>query len=193
MLRRRVLEALAVIALLFVLVPASRLLLEAAFYPWARSFGLWPVLVGTWRGEMQGPAGTTPVFLELQSRFMGSSSVRHLEPIGGRLRWCHAPRAIRDFTLRGDADAWRGTRFTVAVDAQDVLGSDELPDKIAAEWRGDTIEATGTLWRRSTNTASAEATRSRAQLAGVPQVRYVLRRGAEAEFVAACSALADAE
>lgn len=187
MLRQRVRKPLAVMALVVALVLTSRLLFEAVFYPWARSFGLWPVLVGTWHGEMHGPAGTTPVFVELRSRYMGSSSVRHLQPIGGRLRWCHAPAAIRDYTLRGDVGDWRGTRFEVAVDATEGQAPGEAPDEITAEWRGDTIEATGTLWRRGGHTASAEATRGSAYSAEVPQVRYVLRRGAESEFVAVCS------
>lgn len=186
MLRRHVLRALAVMALLFVLVPASRMLLEALFYPWARSFGLWPVLVGSWRGEMHGPAGTTPVFIELRSRFMGSSDIRHIEPIGGRLRWCDGRAAIRDYAVRGDVQTWRGYRFRIVIDGDGGQTSSESPDDVVAEWRGDIIEGTGRLWRHG-RTASAEATRGSAYSDGAPRVSYVLRRGEEDEFVAACS------
>lgn len=188
MLRRRVVKALAVVALLFVLVPTSRMLLEALFYPWARSFTLWPVLVGDWHGAMQGSAGATPVFIELRSAFMGSSDMRHLQPIIGRMRWC-AGTMIRDYTIRGDVETWRGTRFRIAVDGMGGRESGESPDELAGEWRGDTIQATGRLWPNG-GTASAEVTRGSEHSDRAPDVRYVLRRGEESEFVAACSSAA---
>jgi len=181
---RHLRKAAGVFALLLVLVPAGRLLFEAAFYPWARSFGLWPVLVGSWQGEMRGASGASPVFLEIESTFFFASSTRHLTPIDGRLRWCDEG-TIRDYDIDGNVDDWRGTRFTLAVYGTGGRESGQSPDRLAAEWRDDTIEATGTLWRQG-GTAAAEAARGAARGEEAPRVRYSLRRGTEDDFLAAC-------
>lgn len=66
-------------------------------------------------GEMHGSVGATPVFIELRSKFMASSDVRHLDPIEGRLRWCDGSGAIRDYAIRCDVQTWRGYRFRIAI------------------------------------------------------------------------------
>jgi hypothetical protein len=160
------------------------LLLEMARAPWARSLGLWPTLAGDWTGEVEtADRGITPVFFAIR----GWVPKRGRPSIEGRARFCDRSDAIRDFEISGRPDNWGGTRFRVSMSSAVERDSRLGPGELQGEWQGDAIRAAGALISRGP-VATAEVSRS-SPPESPPQVRYALRRGSEADFLAACQRL----
>lgn len=159
---------------------AAFAVLDAAFAPWMRSFGLWPTLTDNWHGEMHAPnGGVSFVYLEIRGVRLQRGS-----HIYGRAKWCDEAGRISDYEISGRPENWRGTHFSLSttgiVDREDGVS----PGELQGEWRGEEIHATGTLVSHS-RTATA-STSEASQSASAARVRYTLRRGSEAAFLAAC-------
>ena len=107
--------------------------------------------------------------------------------IEGRARLCDRSNEIRDFTISGRPDNWRGTRFHVSMSSAVEQDSRLGPGELQGEWKGDAIRATGVLVSHGP-VATAEVSRSSGPEVP-PQVHYALRRGSEGDFLAACQRL----
>jgi hypothetical protein len=178
---RALVRAAAFVVLLVVALMAA----EIPFVPWARSFGLWPTLTGSWFGASSSTAGNGAfVYLELTG---GMSSGSRRQPfMGGRAKWCGPGNTIHDYDLFGEPDNWRGTRFH--LEARNVVEQPFGPvlSQLRGQWNRDEINAEGVVIVR-TSAASATATRGAVTTTPSPTVvHYVLRRGHEHDFVAAC-------
>jgi hypothetical protein len=159
-------------------------LLETPFAPWARSFGLWPTLTGDWHGEVTGPDGrSSPIYLE----------IRHALPIGrcrdcaslfeGRAKTCERRGSIREVDISGSVDNWSGSRFRFQLSRSDDFSA-KGPGEVRGEWKGDAIHAAADLVTYGSS-AAAEAFRGEDR-PSAPQIRYILGRGTENDFVSAC-------
>jgi len=158
------------------------ILLEMASAPWARSLGLWPTLTGDWTGQIETADGRSrPVFFAIR----GWVPRRGRASIEGRARLCERGGSIRDFEISGRPDNWRGTRFHISMSSEHDSGL--VPGELQGEWVGGEVRAAGPLVSRGA-VATATAEESRAPEAR-PQVHYTLRRGSEADFLAACQQL----
>jgi hypothetical protein len=169
------------VAVAGIAIAAVVTMLEAPFAPWARSFGMWPTLTGNWSGTLEAPDGRTqPILLAIG----GGVHRRGSTYIDGRARICDHHGAIREFEISGRPDNWRGTRFHLSF--RPVMDDDIAPGPgdLRGEWNGDDIRATSTIVSRAP-TATAEASRS-SPAQGPPEARYVLRRGTDGDFLAAC-------
>jgi hypothetical protein len=156
--------------------------LELPLTPWARSMGLWPTLTGEWNGELRTADGHIhPVYLEIR----GGLRNRGRSYIDGRAKICVGTK-IHDFNVYGRNDNWRGTRFHLSLSRVSVPGPDQVPDGMQGEWSNDDLRGIGQLVSTSP-TATASATRSSAP-PPPPLVRYILHRGTETAFLAACGA-----
>ncbi len=158
--------------------------LTVAGAPWAWSFGLWPTLAGDWTGTLESPdGGAQPVFFAIRGDV--PRRLRGRVRIDGRARLCEGSDAIRPYELSGGPDNWRGTKFHMSMSSDHDAGLG--PGDLQGEWEGDAIRATGVVVSRGP-VATAEATRE-SGVEAPTQVRYLLRRGSENEFLAACRAL----
>jgi hypothetical protein len=143
---------------------------------------MWPTLAGDWTGRIERPDGRSqPIFFTIR----GDLPRRGRPSIDGRARVCDQSGAVRDFALTGGPDNRRGTRFHISfrpvVDSDVAPGPGDLP----GEWNGgDDIHGASTFVSRAP-VAIAEASDSSPPQAP-PEARYVLRRGNEADFLAAC-------
>jgi hypothetical protein len=189
-------RALVRIALVFIgvfcLVLAGHGVLEMALTPWARSFGLWRTLTGEWYGALRRPDGqSVPLYVALTGGLRitrgGGTDRTYIE---GRARVCDGPAVIRDYTLHGRPDGWRGRSFSLGT----ALITEPPPPMrlgdLVGEWTDDTLRLAGAEVSTAM-TQTAEATRSSpppptssARFELVPV--HELRRGTEAEFLAAC-------
>jgi len=153
--------------------------------PWMRSFGLWPTLTGSWTGTLETRDGARS-FVHFDIRGEIFSGTRHIrgDNIDGTVRWCDGSGQIQDYAISGDPDNWRGTRFHLSTRSLVDREGGQSPTAIAGEWNGDEIRAVGVLIAHG-RSATAWATRS-ARSPEPPAVRITLRRGSEAEFLAAC-------
>jgi hypothetical protein len=176
---RAIRRALLTVVLAGVGVFAAYLLLDAAFAPWMRSFGLWPTLTGNWHGELETADGVSFVYFEIRGvrRQRGSD-------IHGHAKWCDGSGRIWDYEISGRPNNWRGTRFSLSTRSVVERESGVSPAELQGEWRGDEIHATGALVSH-TRTATASASET-ARPASAPPVRYTLRRGSETAFLTAC-------
>jgi hypothetical protein len=182
--RRAVLRIGALLVVAGLVTVAVAVLLEAPFAPWARSFGLWSTLTGDWTGTVEtAPGRTRPVFLAIR----GGLPRRGRAYIDGRARLCDGRDAIREFEITGAPDNWRGTKFHLSMRSVVEHDAQPAPGDLQGEWDGDEVRAAGALVSRSA-VATAEASES-SPTEAPPQARWALRRGTEAEFLAACRAL----
>jgi hypothetical protein len=163
--------------------------MEVPMAPWMRSFGLWPTLTGTWHGMLETPSGRRSLmYFDIQGEVF-SAGRRYIRGnnIRGSARWCDGSGQIRDYEISGDVDNWRGTRFHLSTRSVVDREDGEWPTAIQGDWSGDEIRTTGVLVSHS-RTATATATRS-SRSPGPPPIRITLRRGSEADFLAACGRL----
>ena len=165
---------------------AASIALEVPIAPWMRSFGWWPTLTGTWHGTLETADGReSPVYFDIQGEVLGGT--RHVGNIRGSARWCDRSGSIRDYEISGDPDNWRGTRFRLSTTSVIEREDGRSPAALRGEWSGDEIRATGVLVSHG-RTAVASATRS-SRTPEPPAIRITLRRGSEADFLAACGHL----
>jgi hypothetical protein len=160
---------------------------EVAFVPWARSFGLWPTLTGSWVSAPSPADGRASfVYVELT----GGAGYRGRPYINGRALWCEPGGTIHDYEIFGSPDNWRGTVFHLSTRSVVERPFGRLLSQLRGQWNGDEIRAEG-LVISGARVATAEAVASSSALTTAPpDVRpYVLRRGREQEFVAACTRL----
>jgi hypothetical protein len=181
--RRRVVRGVLKLIAVGVLFAAYLLVLEIPFAPWIRSFGLWPTLTGTWHGQLETSNGrTTSVYFDIDGRLD-----RHGTWISGTARWCDGSGDIRDYRIHGDVDNWSGTRFHISTSEVVTRAAGISLGDLRGERSGDEIRAVGAL-ASFAPTATSSATRDvRIDVAPQSAVRYVLRRGSEDEFLAACT------
>lgn len=159
---------------------ATLMVLEIPFAPWIRSFGLWPTLPGQWVGTLERPDGRLSfVYLDISGAMR-----RHGPAIWGNARWCDESGRVWNYQISGRTDNWRGTRFHLSTRSNVERPSGESPAELRAAWTGDAIRATGTMVTHG-GTATATATRT-SPPAPTSEVRFVLRRGSEERFTAAC-------
>jgi hypothetical protein len=179
--RRAVVRAVLMMAMAGVAIVSTFVVLEALSAPWARSLGLRPTLAGDWTGELDAGTGSRqPVFFAIR----GYVPKRGRPLIEGRARLCDRSGSIRDYEIAGGPDTWRGTRFHVSLSGAVEHDSQVGPGELQGEWEGDAIRATGVLVTRGRAATAAASTSSRPE--APPQVHFVLRRGSEADFLAAC-------
>jgi hypothetical protein len=187
--RRAVLRFVAAMALLGLAMFVIYTVLEVPLAPWLRSFGLWPTLTGDWYGRLDAPDGRASfVYLEIRGevlRISGDGGGGNAADIYGRARWCDESGRIWDYRVIGDPDNWRGTRFHLSTSRQFDSESGRSLGNVQGEWSGDEIRAVGDVYTHGP-TATATATRDSAPAASPPLARYTLRRGTEADFLAAC-------
>lgn len=183
--RRAIRKGVLLLLVLWVGGVAALMFLEVPFVPWARSFGLWPTLTGTWHGELRADGRVAAVYFELRGG-MPSRQCVSCPRIRGRAKVCAAGAAIREYDISGDVDSWRGTQFHVALSRVSADETGTGPGSLRGEWTRDEIRATGDLVSHGP-VASATATRDTPRsLEPEPSVEYRLRRGSEDAFVAAC-------
>lgn len=149
--------------------------------PWMTSFWMWDTLVGEWYGEMaDGEGSETLLYLDIEG-YVGSRSIY----ITGTARWCDANGQIRDYTLTGGPDNWRGRRFHLSFATKNERDSGFSPGAMQGEWNGDQIRMLGTYLRHE---RTASASEQQASQPSPPPVRSTLRRGDEQAFLTACAA-----
>lgn len=189
--RRRIRRAVATVVGILAVALGLRLALEVVLTPWARSFGLWPTLTGRWVGELTMLDGrVSPVYFELGG---GMPSGRHGRSyINGRARWCDGSGEIRDYTVSGTPENYRGTRFHLSTSSVVERTSGVSPAGLQGEWSVDEIRGRSELFthaRRATATASRAVDETHTSVAKAREVRYRLQRGSESDFLSACRAL----
>jgi len=174
---RAIIRGIAVFVLLLMLYMA----MEIPFIPWARSFGLWPTLAGSWFGRSSTPGRASFVFLELEGH-VGRGRRR----IEGRAQWCERG-VIQDYDLSGAPDNWRGTLFHASTRSTSELPVGLVLSQLRGQWSGDEIQADVLLISNARSVTISEETSSSGSSATKPPVlHYVLQRGGEEQFVAAC-------
>jgi hypothetical protein len=164
---------------LFALLLVAYMAFDIAFIPWARSFGLWPTLSGTWVGSSVDGDRTSHVFLDMD----GYQGRRDGATIDGRARWCDRG-TMYDFDLSGAPDNWRGTLFHVSMRGTSQQPVGLVLSQMRGQWSGDEITAEALLISNARTTTISED--DLARKTAPPVLRYVLHRGDEDEFVAAC-------
>ena len=179
--RKALIRAAALFVGLFAVMFFGSMALDAPRAPWLRSFGLWPTLTGHWQGQLATADGpVTSIYLEL-----GGVVRRRSSHISGKARWCDERGEIRDYTISGHPENWRGSRFYLSLSSVADRDAGASPGELRGEWQGDEIRAAGIMLSHS-RVATATATRSSGP-AAPPQVVYKLRRGTEEDFLAACA------
>jgi hypothetical protein len=179
--RRAMLRVALTMALVGLAFFAAYTMLDAAFTPWMRSFGLWPTLTGNWHGELQtADGGISFVYFEIHG-----VRLRRGSHIYGSAKWCDGGGRIWDYELSGRPDNWRGTHFSLSTRSVVERESGVSPGELQGEWSGDEIRATGVMVSNA-RTATAHASRTERSPSWPPPVRYALRRGSEKSFLAAC-------
>jgi hypothetical protein len=177
-------RALVRAAVFVVLLVVALMAAEIPFVPWARSFGLWPTLTGSWFGESSPHGGGAFVYLELNGGMSSGSQRRPF--LRGRAKWCSPGNTVHDYDLFGEPDNWRGTRFHLEPRSVGEQPFGPVLSQLRGEWDKDEIRAEGVVIVRA-STASATAIRGAVTTTSSPAVvHYVLRRGHEDDFVAAC-------
>jgi hypothetical protein len=171
-----------VLKLVLFLVPAFGLLLvlETAFAPWVRSFGLWRTLTGEWFGTLRAPDGKISfVYFDIRG------AVQQQSPdIYGKAKWCDEAGRIQTYDIYGEPDNWRGSRFHLTTRSSTPRESGVSLGELQGAWTGDAIRATGELVTHG-RSVTVSATRS-SRSPSVPRVAYLLHRGSEARFMTAC-------
>ena len=161
--------------------------------PWSVSIVGEPALVGTWWGEMRTPTGRPWVVqLEMTATSVDNDRGENVY-MAGTARVCDGANDTRGFELSGDADNWRGTRFHVSA-RQLVERQGELVfGRLDGQWAGDDMTLVGSLHRLGAPVASAIDREGNRTVSGDPDtlapVTFNLKRGVEADFLAACNAL----
>lgn len=161
--------------------------------PWSVSILGEPALVGTWWGEMRTPTGRRWV---VQLEMTASTAENDLGEdvyLGGTAQVCDGVGERRGLDLSGAAHNWRGTRFHVSA-RQLVERQGELVfGRLDGEWAGDDMTLVGSLQRLGAPVTSGIDREGNRTGSGDPDtlapVTFNLKRGAEADFLAACSAL----
>jgi hypothetical protein len=168
------------LAVLLVAAVGLLILLETAFAPWVRSFGLWRTLTGEWFGTLRAPTGKISfVYFEIRGAVQ-----QHSPDIYGRAKWCDETGRIHTYDIYGEPDNWRGSSFHLTTRSSTPRESGVSLGELHGVWTGDAIRATGELVTHG-RSATVSATRT-SRSPSAPRVAYLLHRGSEARFMTAC-------
>jgi hypothetical protein len=198
-LRRRLSPAGFVVAAsaLLLLGWGALIVLQAAFYPWARSLTGAPTLTGSWLGELTTPTGMKQlVWFRIRPPYRACANC---PKITGEASTCDGRGPVLGYRFSGNAADWRGTQFTLKLT--------ELEDGAAAlrltfldgSWSGDRLDLTTTLIAPGQPTTmrvewDALGRETTTVLNAHPDTRapitFAMHRAEEAEFDAACVRLA---
>ena len=153
------------------LVPFVRDFVDAPFNPWAHSWRGGPTLTGTWVGTAPLSSGRKLVlFLDLRraekgGRSSGYSTCRTCPRIKGAARTCGSAQSHE---VWGSPDTWGGEQLHLKLSPPRVEESGPWLGYLNGEWAGDSL--------RLATTPEQDGA----------QVRFEMRRGAEADFTSLC-------
>ena len=164
-----------VIVAILLFGPFVRDSVDSVFNPWAHSWRGGPTLTGTWVGSVSPPSGRqSALFLDLRraekgGRGFGYSTCRTCPRIKGGALVCDGESA-QAYEVWGGPDTWGGERFHLKASTPG-RGEPAWPrlGYMTGEWAGDALSVTTTLEHGDS-----------------AQVRFEMRRGSEADFMAVC-------
>lgn len=137
--RRRLMGMGAIAAIVLIVLCLGFQWTDVALHPWARSLTGDPVLIGTWKGEMRMASGEVrPVALRLERNPYSSDACIGCPTFEGSAQVCRASGSPENYTIRGRASNWNGTRFYVdtAAAGERPPGTYTSLGRIRGEWDG---------------------------------------------------------